>query len=235
VHREAITHSQLNHPNILPFLGLYHENHGSPPVIVLPLVESGSLQDLLAGPLLEWTTFKRILVGVTSGVDYLHSRYPPVIHGDLHPACISTLPAGNVLVDPTGNPLLCDFGLSRIRHEVTRTHTILQEAGRLRYLAPELTIGGMKRFHTSSASDIFALAMMFLNTWSGQVPFLEVRNDLKVASNFRKGRRPDLPIKAVTLVPELRTVFWELLSNMWVQEPDDRPSSSDVYRRLSYV
>lgn len=47
VHREAITHSQLNHPNILAFLGIFHEDFGSPPIMVLPYIENGSASDLI--------------------------------------------------------------------------------------------------------------------------------------------------------------------------------------------
>lgn len=47
IRREAIIHSQLDHPNIIPFLGVYYENTGAPPMIVLPFVEKGSLSDLI--------------------------------------------------------------------------------------------------------------------------------------------------------------------------------------------
>ncbi|KAF8307628.1 kinase-like protein, partial [Clavulina sp. PMI_390] len=220
VHREAITHSQLDHPHIIPFLGIYHEGVDSPPITILPFMERGSLQDLLADSLIGQNTLASILVGISSGVHYLHSRRPPIIHGDLHP--------GNVLLDSNGSPYLCDFGLSRIRHEITRTRTIIQEAGRLRFLAPELSTGWTQRFRTSFASDIFSLAMTFLNAWSGRIPFPELRNDLKVASNLRKGLRPSIPTSGVALAPELKQTLWALLNEMWTQNPANRPSSSDV-------
>jgi serine/threonine protein kinase len=47
IHREAITHSLLDHPNIIPFLGVYSEYTDTPPMVVLPFVERGSLSDLL--------------------------------------------------------------------------------------------------------------------------------------------------------------------------------------------
>ncbi|KAF8321774.1 hypothetical protein DL93DRAFT_2072666 [Clavulina sp. PMI_390] len=53
------------------------------------------------------------LVGAASGVLYLHSRQPPILHGDLHP--------GIILIDKSGKPKLWDLG-SDIHHQVTRTH-----------------------------------------------------------------------------------------------------------------
>ncbi|KAF8316807.1 kinase-like protein, partial [Clavulina sp. PMI_390] len=224
LHREAITHSQLTHPNILPFLGIYYEEVGSPPLTVLPLMEGGSLEELIAKSPIEPDAFKCILFGISSGVVHLHSRCPPVIHGDLHP--------GNVLIDSAGNPILCDFGLSRIRHEVTRTRTIIQEAGRLRFLAPELSGGLTKSFRTSPSSDIFSLAMTFLNTWSGQQPFSQCHKEVKAASYIRKGRRPEMPSDGVSLDPKPKRLLWGLICEMWAQEPDARPSSSGVFAQL---
>ncbi|KAF8291785.1 kinase-like protein, partial [Clavulina sp. PMI_390] len=214
LHREAITHSLLNHPNILPFLGIYHDRAESPPLMVLPLIERGSLQELLTGPLIDPTTLRSVLLGVGCGVAYLHSRRPLIVHGDLHP--------GNVLVDFNGKPYLCDFGLSRIRHEVTRTRTVLQQGGRRRFIAPEIISAKKKKSaRVTPASDLFSLAMTFLNTWSGQAPFHELAN-FKAESYLRKGGRPSMPNADQT------RCLWDLLNQMWAQVPSSRPSSQHV-------
>ncbi|KAF8306762.1 kinase-like protein, partial [Clavulina sp. PMI_390] len=218
--------SQLDHPNILPFLGIYHQTTNSPPMTILPFMEHGSLQDLLTGMPIAPGTFPRMLIGIASGVAYLHSRYPAIIHDMLQ---------GNVLLDSGGTPCLCDFGLSRIRHEVTRSRTILQEGGRLRFLAPELSKGWTKRFRTSSASDVFSLAMMFYNIWTGKIPFFEFQSDIKAAAKFRKGERPTEPTASMNLPPELKEQLWELLHEMWAQKPASRPSSTNIVNCLMRI
>ncbi|KAF8308517.1 kinase-like protein [Clavulina sp. PMI_390] len=225
IHREAITHSLLHHPNILPFLGIYHEDHGSPPLTIVPLIERGSLQKVLEDGPLSSHTLQRILLGVSRGVEYLHSRRPPIVHGDIHP--------GNILVDFAHNPYLCDFGMSRIRHEVTRTRTISQERGRERFMAPELFRRRTTSCRTSSASDIFSLAMTFLNAWSGQPPFSEIRNNRKAVSALGKGQRPGVPASGVALAPGVTKHLWELLCEMWAENPAKRPSSSMILVRLN--
>ncbi|KAF8312069.1 kinase-like protein, partial [Clavulina sp. PMI_390] len=222
--REAITHAQLSHPNILPFLGVFQEHADSPPVMVLPFLERGSLQDILIDQRLSTSDFQRIALGITEGVAYLHSRQPPIVHGDLHP--------GNVLLDNFGNPCLCDFGLSRIRHEVTRTGTLLMEGGRLRFLAPELFTAYTETFRTSMATDVFSLAMTFLNIWSGKPPFCEVTMDKKVASKLKKGKRPARPAMSLGLVPAAESALWTLLNEMWAQEPTARLPSRTVSEYL---
>ncbi|KAF8305017.1 kinase-like protein [Clavulina sp. PMI_390] len=224
VHRQAIIHSRLHHPNIIPFRGIFHEDVNFPPMMILPFMQRGSLEKLLDGSPLQPDAFKPMLLRISKGVDYLHSQRPSIIHGDLHP--------GNVLIDDEGNPLLCDFGLSRIQHEVTRTLTLQQEAGMLRFLAPELSDALEGSFRTSRASDIFSLAMMFLNIWSGRKPYFEVPNTNKVAANFRKGKRPEEPTKGVSITPQLKRHLWDLINEMWDQQPNKRPSSNSVVARL---
>ncbi|KAF8291774.1 hypothetical protein DL93DRAFT_969673 [Clavulina sp. PMI_390] len=62
VYREAITHSQLHHPNILRFLGIY-EAVIYTPMVILPLYERGSLKDLLEDTeqLLDLAAFRRMV------------------------------------------------------------------------------------------------------------------------------------------------------------------------------
>jgi serine/threonine protein kinase len=57
IHREVITHAQLDHPNILRFLGVLYDSTEAPPMMVLPLVEKGALADL-------------IITKVIAGVEY---------------------------------------------------------------------------------------------------------------------------------------------------------------------
>ncbi|KAF8290844.1 kinase-like protein, partial [Clavulina sp. PMI_390] len=219
-----ILHSQLHHPNVLPFLGVYHERDSPLPLIVLPFLEHGSLEKLLANQkpdgLIEQADLVRI---VTRGLVYLHSRDPPIIHGDIHP--------GNILLDEFNNPILCDFGFGRICHEVARSQTKHEDGGRLRFIAPELwdTPG------SSQKSDIFAIAMTYLNAWSGQPPFHQIRPDWKVASRLNDGLRPTRPITAVELGTRARDGLWELLMAMWAHETSSRPSSDQVLDSLEHI
>ncbi|KAF8296967.1 kinase-like protein [Clavulina sp. PMI_390] len=146
----------------------------------------------------------------------------------------SGLRQGNILLDGSGHPLLCDFGLCRIRHEVSRTRTMRQEGGRIRFLAPELSSSLEGQFRTTPASDIFSLAMTLLNIWTGEMPFAEVRNEWQVASRVNQGMRPNR-LGGMLLSPYLNSTLWTLLEEMWAQKPNKRPSSDNVSLRLERV
>jgi len=61
VQRETITHSQLDHPNIIPLLGVYAEDAGRAPMTVLPYVEKGSLADVISREPVKGRNFARIV------------------------------------------------------------------------------------------------------------------------------------------------------------------------------
>jgi len=65
IHREAITHSLLEHRNIIPFIGVYRGSVDKPPLIVLPYIEYGSLEEFIRDNRIEGTQFTEIVRLVT--------------------------------------------------------------------------------------------------------------------------------------------------------------------------
>ncbi|KAF8307511.1 kinase-like protein, partial [Clavulina sp. PMI_390] len=156
------------------------------------------------------------LGGVVEAIAYMHGRNPPVIHGDIHPE--------NVLVDENEDAIVCDFGLSRIRHEVTRTATGLREGGRLRYLAPELTSASTNEFRTTAASDVFSMGMTIFSLITLTTPFAG-RWDYDAMARINRGERP-IHSAAETYfskIPDLEACLLTLVEEMWSQNPEGRP------------
>ncbi|KIM73086.1 hypothetical protein PILCRDRAFT_733692 [Piloderma croceum F 1598] len=105
--KEILVWHELEHPNILPLLGIAYEFGRSRPMgMVCPWVDEGNLNGYLdrhRATLILRDRF-RILCDVAAGLSYLHSLN--VVHGDLT--------GSNILFDDEGKALLADFGLSNI-------------------------------------------------------------------------------------------------------------------------
>ena len=141
----------------------------------------------------------------------------------------------NIVIDDDGNPLLCDFGLSRIQHEVTRTFTSVVAGGKYRFIAPELYSGANQEFRTSRASDCYAFAMTILEMATLQHPFAEFDNELSACRAAERGQRPHRPEDMGDLPSEAANTLWALLGDMWVHNPEERPGLDIVETRLESV
>lgn len=100
--REARSHAQLRHPNVVPLYLI--DEHAGLTYVVMDLVEGGSLRDLLdrEGRLPEPRALA-IIAALSSALGAAHAR--GMVHRDVKPS--------NVLIDAQGRPLLADFGLAR--------------------------------------------------------------------------------------------------------------------------
>jgi hypothetical protein len=135
------------------------------------------------------------------------------------------------VVDDYGNALLCGFAFSRIRHEITRTLTMQQTGGALRFLAPELA-SGISQFSTE-ASDIYALAMTFFALSTLCYPFADMPNAFKAMIAAQHGERPRKPDSLGGLSPDDANSLWSLLEIMWHHRPTHRPSARSVEDQLA--
>jgi serine/threonine protein kinase len=186
--------------------------------------------------------------GAAAGLAYLHGSVPPVIHGDIH--CVRSswfrkrniiltilhcILQGNVLVNSEGNVQLCDFGLSRIQHEVSRTRTKTLEGGYARHQAPEIISGDDERLKITPQTDIYALAMTSYELGAGTRPLDQYENPHRLWKAVLKGERPTGPDGMVHLSnaeKEDIRIVWPLLELMWAHEPTSRPSAVDVFEEL---
>ncbi|KAK1215717.1 hypothetical protein PQX77_021660 [Marasmius sp. AFHP31] len=147
--REAMVWRNLNHPNILPFTGMYWFNGYQELVcLVCPQMENGNLLQFLKDhPELDPATHLRLAKDVAQGLAYLHDL--KIIHGDLN--------SYNVLIAPDGTACISDLGLSRAMDadKATGLSATLSYWRPVRWLAPERLTNG-ERSITSPEGDIYA-------------------------------------------------------------------------------
>ena len=146
--REARALAALKHDNVLPIL--QWGEHGNNPFIVVPFIDGGTLEEVMAtrGPL-KWAEGRPILRDVASAIAAAHVI--GIIHRDIKP--------GNVLLDrSTGRALLSDFGIAltggAISAPLTETGAVM---GTPQYLSPERRFAGTRG---AASSDVYAFGLL---------------------------------------------------------------------------
>ena len=143
--------ASLRHPNICAVYGVVDQPSTW---LLMELCSGGSLIALLRRSSLDslsWAQRHDIGVGVASGVDFLHSQSPPVIHRDLKSA--------NVVLTDALVPKLCDFGISAFLPALSNASK-LSGIGTPRYMAPELILSGRYPGSAPQAIDVFGLGVV---------------------------------------------------------------------------
>ena len=147
---------KLNHPNLPSIIDVIDKDDSF--IIVMDYIEGNSLQHLLdiEGPqhpekVVEWAKQLCDVLG------YLHSRRPPIIYRDMKPA--------NVMLRPSGDVTLIDFGTAREYKDTRNEDTTW--LGTRGYAAPE-QFGG--RGQTDGRTDIYNLGATMYHLVTGYSP-----------------------------------------------------------------
>ncbi|KAJ1560038.1 hypothetical protein HK096_010266, partial [Nowakowskiella sp. JEL0078] len=100
------------------------------------------------------------ILEIALGIQYLHTRTPLVLHGDLKSV--------NVLVADNGKLKITDFGFAKVKSVSTTFHTARGVTGTLRWLAPER----LQRSKMSESADIYSFGIIMYEIVSeGKLPF----------------------------------------------------------------
>lgn len=153
--REALSATQLTHPNIV---GVYDVGQSQEMnYIVMEYVEGTDLKDYVRQRgALHPIEAARIMMQIVSAIAAAHQNR--IIHRDIKPQ--------NILIDREGNVKITDFGIAVALSDtsLTQTNTLL---GSVHYLSPEQARGGMATIQT----DIYALGIVLYELLTGRVPF----------------------------------------------------------------
>uniref|UniRef100_A0A1I8HNC6 Guanylate cyclase n=1 Tax=Macrostomum lignano TaxID=282301 RepID=A0A1I8HNC6_9PLAT len=215
---EAEVLCKLDHENIIKLLGVSTVNQ--PYYIVMEFCLHGDLKSFLmarrthrdvvyTSP--EYLT--RYAIDIASGLEYLHSQDPPVLHRDVA--------LRNCLVDSFYRVKLGDFGLARMTPNYYRMQA--PNFVPVRWMPPE----AIQYAYFSVKSDIWAFAVLLYEMITfGKFPFYDWSHQ-RVMAEVARG------VTLLAHFPEAANCrLRELVTRCWRYAPEDRPLVSELLHEL---
>ena len=152
--------SQVRHPNIVQFLGIYFQQRVRAPILVMEFLPTNLTSCTEQYGILPKEVSYSILHDVALGLCYFHSQTPPIIHRDLS--------SNNVLLTPNMTAKISDLGVARILNltplQVSR---MTQTPGTPAYMPPEVMVANPKY---DQSIDVFSYGIMMIHIFSGEWP-----------------------------------------------------------------
>ena len=152
--REIDTISRLRHRHILQFYGACIQPNCF--YMVTELMQTDLFSSLRSNKRYLWTGIygKEVLLGVASGLHYLHSRRPPIVHRDIKSPNI-------LLMD--GIAKIADVGIARTKSDSDMT---AQKGYTIAWAAPEVVY----RRRATEKIDIWSFGVIIWEVVSGKMP-----------------------------------------------------------------
>jgi len=165
--REAQDAAKMSHPTIVRIFDAGEETatdaggtESQVPYIIMEFVEGRSLKDIISRGPLEPAEATRIIEQVLTALEYSHRA--GVIHRDIKP--------GNIMVTPTGQVKVMDFGIARAISEssatIAETSTIV---GTAQYFSPEQARGET----VDPRTDLYSAGVVLFEMLTGRAPFVD--------------------------------------------------------------
>ncbi|CAI5527667.1 unnamed protein product [Closterium sp. Naga37s-1] len=191
--------------------------------LVFPFLPHGSVADYLKGGKmrsdatpLTWKHRRKIVLGIAEGLAYMHTDCTPrLIHCDMK--------AENVLLTEDNDPVICDFGLSKlvevdvIPSAARGNRPSAAVRGTLGHLAPELYNTGK----WSEKTDVFGFGVLLVELVAGCCVF-----DLPMGQHVQIRSHP------ADCDPLEVQVFLQVALLCLQQSPSDRPTMSECVTML---
>lgn len=145
----------LSHPNIVK---VYDVSFGEKlQYIVMEYIDGITLKEYINKQgAITWNDALFFMTQILRAVQHAHDK--GIVHRDIKPQ--------NIILLPTGNIKVTDFGIARFARSETRTLTE-QAIGSVHYIAPEQAKGE----YTDEKADIYSLGVVLYEMLAGNVPF----------------------------------------------------------------
>ena len=154
--KEARAMGGLSHPNIATVYDTGRD-HGTI-FIAMEILRGKSLKDLMREKTLNLNEIVHIGVQVAEALDFAHRK--GIVHRDIKPS--------NIIIDPSGNAKITDFGIAHIEDPSLTQQTIPGEIlGTPLFMSPEQVMSNP----VDGRSDLYSLGVILYEMTTGTTPF----------------------------------------------------------------
>ncbi|GAA6029287.1 hypothetical protein JCM8097_003604 [Rhodosporidiobolus ruineniae] len=216
----------LRHDNIVHFIGVSIPKQPSivPVMIITELCANGDLFDYIRKTTPPpFVSMLEIMLGLSHGIQYLHTRKPTIIHRDIK--------SSNVLITSQGVAKIADFGLARIK---TSTKSMIRSlVGTVNWQAPELWHPHPRY---NEKVDVYSAGLVFWEVlqWHQPVKRYPFEGQNEHAIYHDVGARQLRPATG-PLRRQWGGEVVDLVTAMWAQDASDRPSMTQVVAELELM
>ncbi|KAL9441043.1 hypothetical protein AB3S75_019669 [Citrus x aurantiifolia] len=208
---EVLIMKRVRHPNVVLFMGAVTR----PPnlSIVTEFLPRGSLYRLLHrhNNQLDERRRLRMALDAARGMNYLHNCTPVIVHRDLK--------SPNLLVDKNWVVKVCDFGLSRMKHNTFLSSR--STAGTAEWMAPEV----LRNEPSDEKCDVYSFGVILWELCTMQQPWGGMNPMQVVGAVGFQHRRLDIP-------DNLDPAVADIIRKCWQTDPKMRPTFTEIMAAL---
>lgn len=217
--------SQVHHPNIVQFLGVYFQKNSHVPILVMEFLSTNLTSCIEHCGVLPSDISYSVLCGVAKGLHYLHSHAPVIIHRDLT--------SNNVLLtEDLTVAKIADLGVARIFNKTPQQVVQMTGTpGTPAYMPPEV-MGSNPEYDTGV--DTFSYGVLMIHVLSGSWPEPQVgpiRTEDDKMIPVSEAERREVFLKAIGDDNPLMELILRCISN----NPQSRPPSREIVAYLEKV
>ncbi|CAA0832422.1 protein tyrosine kinase family protein [Striga hermonthica] len=202
---------RVRHPNVVLFMGaVTRPPHLS---IVTEFLPRGSLYRLLHRPNNQLDERRRLRMALDAarGMNYLHNCTPVIVHRDLK--------SPNLLVDKNWVVKVCDFGLSRMKHNTFLSSR--STAGTAEWMAPEV----LRNEPSNEKCDVYSFGVILWELCTLRQPWGGMNPMQVVGAVGFQHRRLEIP-------DDVDPAIADIIMRCWQTDPNLRPSFAEIMAAL---